>query len=785
MVRSAHLERFPKYEQLTLALVLVTVVLLASWMGAGGGGYFVDQWAPAALVLAALALITSVTGVLRGARSRWGNAALGLFAAYTAWTFASLLWSPNLGDAWTGAGQTLLYLLVFWLTVGLVSLEVLRRWALAASAIGPALIAALTLLTLAPRIHDLFYSDRLIGTVSYYNGEAAFLLVPFWVAVYLAGSPGVNPLLRGLLLAGAVLSVDVAVLTQSRGAMAAMAASLPVFFLISGQRLRGLFALAPVALALVITFPSLNEVYLAFLNQESELAAIEHMLPIVWLTAAAAGLYGVLWGLIDQRWRPPSSLVRVTGSIALAGSIIVLIFGAVVVSERVGNPIAWAEQTWEAWETYDKDDPREAYKAYDGFEQNQSRYLGTNTAGRYTLWQVAWEDFVSHPLLGVGTQNYEATYFRLREKDAGYARQPHSLPLEVLAERGVVGGALFFGFLATCLGAGLWERFRHLGSEGKAQVGAMTAAVTYWFVHSSAEWFWQLPAVTLPAMVYLAMLVGPWRRIESAPLRWPLRAVGAGVALLAGTAIAPLYAADRYVAQSYSTTNQSEALSAVERGQRLNPVNPELPEREAELAMQIGDWDQAEEAYHRVIQLNPEHYAPYGELAKIYEQGGDLAGALSSYQDALAINPLDDELNSLMIGQVGQVPVGHSVSVRYMKGPTELGRSSLTKMATGATAPERSLQGPFTLAPEVGVLFVWPDESMQPLEVKNTPSSLDIASIDTLGRVTEIRSTARPNEEALQPQQPYRLTILADYGFFERNNIRVGSQAVFAVSPYK
>ena len=59
MIRSTHLEKFPKYEQLTLSLVLVTVILLASWMGAGGGGYFVDQWSLPALVLATLALITS------------------------------------------------------------------------------------------------------------------------------------------------------------------------------------------------------------------------------------------------------------------------------------------------------------------------------------------------------------------------------------------------------------------------------------------------------------------------------------------------------------------------------------------------------------------------------------------------------------------------------------------------------------------------------------------------------------------------------------------------------
>lgn len=59
----------------------------------------------------------------------------------------------------------------------------------------------------------------------------------------------------------------------------ALAASLPVFFLLSGQRLRSLFALALVAAALVIAFPGLNGVYLALLEGGSVAVAIEQVLP--------------------------------------------------------------------------------------------------------------------------------------------------------------------------------------------------------------------------------------------------------------------------------------------------------------------------------------------------------------------------------------------------------------------------------------------------------------------------------------------------------------------------
>src|SRR5215208_2629569 len=149
----AHLAKAPEQNWFYPTLMLAGITLLASsTMGALDGGYFVHEWAWGALCLAALALIVSVAGILGGAGSRWGIAALGLLAAYATWTFASLLWSPNRGDAWLGAGQTLLYLLAFWLAAGLVSLGARRRWVLAASVMGPTVAAALT----PPRIEELF-----------------------------------------------------------------------------------------------------------------------------------------------------------------------------------------------------------------------------------------------------------------------------------------------------------------------------------------------------------------------------------------------------------------------------------------------------------------------------------------------------------------------------------------------------------------------------------------------------------------------------------------------------
>jgi tetratricopeptide (TPR) repeat protein len=427
--------------------------------------------------------------------------------------------------------------------------------------------------------------------------------------------------------------VDLAVLTQSRGAMVALALSIPVFFLISGQRLRGLLALAPIAVALYVAFTDLNGVYLAFLNENDAAAALEQALPIVWLSAGAAALYGLLWGLVDLWWEPPLAAVRIVGGAALVGCVLVLIFGAVELNERYGDPVALAQQKWEAFKTNDTSG------------RDQSRYLSASGSGRLELWRVAREDFASHPVAGVGTQNYEATYYRLREEaNVQFVRQPHSLPLEVLAERGVVGGVLFFGFLAVCLACSLWTRFGRLRSEGKAQIGALVAALTYWIAHSSAEWFWQIPAVTLPAFVYLAMLASPWKTGSPAPLRWPLRVAGIVVAVIAVAVITPLFVADRYLVQSRSIAEPKGALSAVERARQFNPLDPRLARWEAVLAMRAGNPGRAEESYNLAIRLNPEHWAPYANLAEFYERRGESEKALLYYRKARALNPLDPQL---------------------------------------------------------------------------------------------------------------------------------------------
>ncbi len=157
------LQRLSKSNRLIATIAAVVVALLAAWMGKVNGGYFVGDWPLAVFAAAGLVLISSMIGRFGGTRTWWSTLAVGFFAAYTAWALVSGFWSSNQGEAWLSVGQTLLYLLVFWLMLSLIVSGASRRWVLIASVAGPALVALFTLVSLTARVGDLFENGRLSG----------------------------------------------------------------------------------------------------------------------------------------------------------------------------------------------------------------------------------------------------------------------------------------------------------------------------------------------------------------------------------------------------------------------------------------------------------------------------------------------------------------------------------------------------------------------------------------------------------------------------------------------
>ena len=133
--------------------------------------------------------------------------------------------------------------------------------------------------------------------------------------------------------------------------------------------------------------------------------------------------------------------------------------------------------------------------------QGGSSRLVSLQSNRYAYWRVALRAFASEPLHGVGAGGWAVDWLRWRPFAEG-AQDAHSLELQTLAELGLVGLALLAAFLA---GVGIAARAAHRVAPGAA-AGAIAGCVV-WLAHSPLDWDWEMPAVTLIAVVLAGSLL--------------------------------------------------------------------------------------------------------------------------------------------------------------------------------------------------------------------------------------------------------------------------------------
>ena len=131
---------------------------------------------------------------------------------------------------------------------------------------------------------------------------------------------------------------------------------------------------------------------------------------------------------------------------------------------------------------------------------NANRLRDLSLNGRLDQWRVARHMFTAHPLAGEGAGSWEAQWL-LHEPYNDYNQRPHSLYLETLAELGLIGAVLLAFALVPPLAA--FARARH-----HPAASATLAAFVVFLVHAGVDWDWQLPAVTVAALLCAACLLG-------------------------------------------------------------------------------------------------------------------------------------------------------------------------------------------------------------------------------------------------------------------------------------
>ncbi|MGZ4407623.1 MAG: O-antigen ligase family protein [Gaiellaceae bacterium] len=603
------------------ALGVVALLLLLAWRE---GGFAAQDWGPAAVALLLLLGLALGVGVA-GPAGRLETAMLAAGGLFCAWSFMSIAWASFPGDALAGSGKTILSFAAFALLALLGRSR--RRLALRAFGFGIAAIAAVVLLRAAVSNDpgQFFVASRLVDPVGYENGDVCLWMLGA-CALLLPGTSGRSgPILRGATLAGIVLLLDMCVLSQSRAWFYLLPLTALVAVALSRERWQTGTAIGACALAAGAASPVVARVYDGGVTS----ASMRNATVAAAVAALGGAAFGVAWALAQARLPPlRANLKRTAGVILVAGALVGAVI-AVAAAPRLAHPVGLAQSAWSDFKT-----------PYLPSDSHRSRFTASVSSDRWREWSIAFRAFVRHPVAGIGADNYEAVYLRERGDALYDPRYPHSTPLRLLSQLGLVGTAIFLVF-GVCA---FWGALRARGAADPdvalaAQGGLLV--FLYWLAHSSFDWFWEIPALAAPAFAFLGLAAAGVAGRPLAPKRVRL-VVGVLVAAAAMLVVPPWLENVLVVhGASVSAGSVADANRDFRWAAKIDPVSAEPYLYLGSLALNRGELTAAKTAFRSAERREPENWYAWLQLAVTDVQAHRFAEAAQEVQAARRLNPKD------------------------------------------------------------------------------------------------------------------------------------------------
>jgi hypothetical protein len=522
-----------------------------------------------AVGLAAAAWLAVAAGALPAPRiGRAGTTCVVLFGLLVLWEALSVTWSIAPDRSWVYANRNLTYLAL--LVAGTFAGALVKRApALLAGGL-TVLIAAALAWAFAGKIAPGLAEDggriaRLRMPIGYWNGLALLVALGLPLALWLATDRRPRHVLRGgsvALLAALVVGL---VLTYSRGGILAAVAGLALWLAVTSRRLESVLALALAApfAAGVLAFAFRLDGVVAdgesFATRSADGKAFGLALGLGITGAFAAG-YAV--SRVEAR-RPITDEARARATRMVGIAVGALALGALVVLlvrvSAVGN---WIERQADEF----------ANPPMELVTQEPARLTSFSSNNRWAWWNEAWDAFQENPAVGLGASSFPTTHRILRD-DNLTVTTPHDVPLQLLAETGVVGALLGCGAAAAAL-VGLGCALRRLKGPERAAAAALTAGIVAFVLHALVDYDWEFIALTAPVLVSSGALFSTGRA-QGSPQRSPAL-VPLSAALLVASALSlsfPWLAA-REVDAAYDELGSARPRAALETADRARALNP-------------------------------------------------------------------------------------------------------------------------------------------------------------------------------------------------------------------
>ncbi|CAN5685400.1 MAG: O-antigen ligase family protein [Rubrobacter sp.] len=478
--------------------LVMLVLLTVTAYGMLNAGLYRDMlWLP---VAAGILVLLFVTLFVRG--FYWdlpsvGILLVGLLAALVVVKGLSMVWTISETETIKEMLRSSMYLATFLMAVAALT---------SGRQVGPLIdvsiiiVAAVAGYGLLQKISPIEYPVRSLdgvrmdSTLEYSNTTAVILGMGVVLALARMGTLR-NFVLRGLYAAITLSFLIALYLTVSRGGIGSLGIGLIVLLVLGSGRLRMLADLLLLSLPgawlwwQMQSLPGLLGT--GVLRQQKIDDGILFRNDLILALLVAFALQAA-YAFLANRYELASGAKRWLGILVVAGGVIAVVLGALVVANMYGGPEqAYAALVGNANET----------------ENVGQRLVSLDISSRGDYWMVAWEAWKERPFTGTGAGTFQYTWLEDRPGFKG-VKQVHNVYLEQGTETGLFAFLALLGFVTVLVGYTGRAAWRS-GQQGERRLllAGLGSTLLVYLVSSAFEWHWYLPASTLFFFLLAAVAV--------------------------------------------------------------------------------------------------------------------------------------------------------------------------------------------------------------------------------------------------------------------------------------
>jgi O-antigen ligase/polysaccharide polymerase Wzy-like membrane protein len=595
------------------------------------------------------------TGKLRLSADRPARIGVGLLTAFAAWSAVTVLWSATPDRTWLEFNRVGTYVLVVLLAIAFGASS---RKAIAFTARGMLILVGLVIAyALGQKVlpgvnlgglidlNQTAHYARLQQPLGYWNALALLLALAAPPAIALAARVQADARVRTAALVLLQLLIVTVGFTESRGGIVALIVAIAAGVWLSGRALQHL---AWAAVAITAALPPLVVALSshALTTDGVGLGAREHagLLLLAVLAASATVLVlgaGKLFELEPTITLSPERqrrLWRLVAAVVVA-VVVLAVLHEVVSQGGIGAALNHLKQKFAS--------PQQVSVS------NPNRLFSTDSADRIGWWRQALGAFSQRPFGGWGAGSFPVINLLFRH-DQLTAADVHSVPLQWLAETGLIGLALAVSAWLLCLKTAVGAVRRNVG-EHRWAAAALLAAILAYSLHCLYDWDWDIPGVTLPVLVALGVLIGAFAAPQHQAFRphailTPARklvgltAIVAGLCVIATSALLPSIAASKasnalLAAANGTPASVIHAAGDAQAAVRIDPLSDAGLTASASIAEQLDELQIARGDLLEALNREPDDISAWSSLLGLDAAFRDWVPTVNAAERLLELNP--------------------------------------------------------------------------------------------------------------------------------------------------